>query len=368
MDMGPINRLSCTAVLAAAGIAAGTCAAAAPVWSLSVRSVHHGEAVPLSALGDEDEALRRLDPRGGRNIAYVDDEVRLNVEAGAWRWSALARSSAVLVTDRDTLELVRQVNSDTTPAANRQWQTKLRYEAFQGGGLAVSRRFEAASRWRASLSTQVLQLRHWRQRRLTGPVSFEAASATYGFDLQSAHTDDRLRFPFQTPQGGSGAGLLLAGELGWRGDAWSATLGVRDLGWLRWRRLPQQYASLSTQTQSYDADGFVIYEPLVMGRNSQEGFTHRLRGVWSARATWQATPGGTLELSGDWVPDFGLLPAIAWRQRFSALDAGLQWSVHERRATVSLAWQGWWLRAGADRLGSRAQRSREFALGGGWVF
>lgn len=368
IDVGLSNKRICAVALLAAGLAlAATAAVAAPGWSLSARSVHHGEAVPLSAIDDEDEALRRLDPRRGRNIAYVDDEVRLSFDSGAWRWSVLARNSAVLVTSRDTLELVQQINSDVTPGTDRRWQTKLRYESFQGGGLELGYRFEPAAHWQARLATQVLQLRHWRQRRLDGPVSFEAGSATYAFDLQSSHTDDRLRFPFQGSKDDTGAGLLLAGEVGWRGDAWSASLGVRDLGWLRWRQLPQQYATLSTQTQSYDADGFVIYKPLIMGRNSQEGYTHRLRGVWSARAAWQAGEAGTLELSGDWVHDFGVLPAIAWRQRLGAVDAGLQWHVHERRATVSLGWQGWWLRAGADRLGSQ-QRSRELALGGGWVF
>jgi hypothetical protein len=365
--IGRRSAAAAAAVAAAAVATLATAAAASPAWSVSARSVHHGEAVPLAAIGDEDEALRRLDPRSGRNIAYVDDEVRMSLDTGAWRWSVLARGSAVLVTTRDTLELVKQINSDATPATDRQWQTRLRYESFQGGGLEVGYRFEPAAQWQASLSAQVLQLRHWRQRRLEGPVSFEAASATYAFDLQSAHADDRLRFPFQGAQGDTGAGALLGGEVGWRGEAWSASLGVRDLGWLRWRQLPQQYATLSTQTQSYDADGFVIYRPLVMGRNSQEGYTHRLRGVWSARAAWRAGTTGTLELGGDWVHDFGVLPAVAWRQRLGAVDAGLQWHVHERRATVSLGWQGWWLRAGADRLGSQ-QRSRELALGGGWVF
>lgn len=357
-----------TVVAAVAAVAlAGSAGASTSAWSVSARSVHHGEAVPLSAIDDEDEALRRLDPRRGRNIAYVDDEVRLSLDSGAWRWSVLARSSAVLVTSRGTLDLVQQINTDETPGSDRQWQTKLRYESFQGGGLEVGYRFEPAAQWQARLSAQVLQLRHWRQRRLEGPVNFDAASATYAFDLQSTQTDDRLRFPFQGPKDDTGAGLLLGGEVGWHGDTWALSVGVRDLGWLRWRQLPQQYATLSTQTQSYDADGFVIYKPLIMGRNSQQGYTHRLRGVWSVRAAWQAADSGTLELSSDWVQDFGALPAIAWRQKLGTVDAGLQWHVHERRATVSLGWQGWWLRAGADRLGSQ-QRSRELALGGGWVF
>lgn len=342
-------------------------AASSGSWIFSARSVHHGEAVPLSALDDEDQALEQLDPRPGRNIAYVDDEARLSYTKGAWSWSLLARNSAVLVTNHDTLEMVQQISSDVTPAADRQWQAQVRYESFQGGGLELGYRFEPARQWRVNTAAQLLQLRHWRQRTLNGQVNFSAANDTYAFDLKSTQTDDRLKFPFQGPKDGSGAGLLLAGEVGWRDDTWAASLGVRDLGWLRWNSLPQQYATLSTQTQSYDADGFVIYKPLIEGRNSQEGYTHKLRGWWTARASWRASEAGELELSSDWVQDFGALPGIAWRQRLADVDVSLQWRFHERRATVSLGWQGWWLRAGADKLGSE-QRSRELALGGGWVF
>jgi hypothetical protein len=341
--------------------------APAPAWAFSARSVHHGDAVPLAAIDDEDLALAQLDPRSGRNIAYVDDEVRLSLTAGAWSWSLLARASAVLVTDETTLDLIRQVSRDATPAADRRWPAQMRYESFQGGGLETGYRFAPAAQWQAGVAVQLLKLRHWRRRTLDGQVQFDAASSTYAFDLESTQADDRLRFPFQGSKDNGGVGLLLAADLAWRDDRWAASLSVRDLGWLRWDRLPQQSATLSTQTQTYDADGFVIYKPLVEGRNSQQDDTRKLPGWWTARASWQAANAGEFELSSDWVPDFGLLPAVAWRKRFADVDLGLQWRFHERRAGVVLGWRGWQLRAGADKLGSQ-QRSRELALSGTWRF
>ncbi|MGA0612499.1 hypothetical protein [Caldimonas sp. KR1-144] len=360
--------LAALASLWAGGVAAqAEPAEPARAWAFSARSVHHGEAVPLAAIDDEDQALARLDPRSGRNIAYVDDEARLSLAAGAWTWSLLARSSALLVTDESTLELVRQVTSDVMSASDRRWSARVRYESFQGGGLEAGYRFAPAAQWQAGVAAQLLQLRHWRRRTLDGQVQFESASSTYAFDLKSTQADDRLRFPFQGSTGDSGAGLLLAADAAWRNERWAASLGVRDLGWLRWSRLPQQLATLSTQTQSYDADGFVIYKPLVEGRNRQQGYTHRLPGWWTARASWRAANAGEFELSSDWVQDFGALPAVAWRQRFADVDLGLHWRFHERRAGVALGWRGWQLRAGVDRFGSQ-QRSRELAVGGSWTF
>lgn len=342
-------------------------AAPAHAWVFSARSVHHGEAMPLEAIGDEDRALAQLDPRRGRNIAYFDDEVRLSLSTSAWTWSLLARSSAVLVTDEATLELIQQISRDVRPAADRRWSAQVRYESFQGGGLEAGYRFAPAAQWQAGVGAQLLKLRHWRRRTLEGQVQFDAAGSTYAFDLKSTQADDRLRFPFQGPKDDGGAGLLLAADVAWRDDSWAASLSVRDLGWLRWNQLPQKYATLSTQTQSYDADGFVIYKPLVEGRNRQQGYTHKLRGWWTARASWRAADTGEFELSSDWVQDFGALPAIAWRQRFADVDLGLQWRFHERRAGVALGWRGWQLRAGADKFGSQ-QRSRELAVSGGWHF
>lgn len=352
-----------------AGVVAAQAEPAAPAraWALSLRSVHHGEAVPLEAIGDDDKVLAQLDPRSGRNIAYVDDEARLSLATGAWTWSLLARSSALLVTDEATLDLIRQVSRDVTPTTDRRWSAQVRYESFQGAGVEAGYRFEPAAQWQAGVAAQVLKLRHWRRRTLDGQVQFEAASSTYAFDLRSTQADDRLSFPFEGPKDDGGIGLLLAADAAWRGERWAASLSLRDLGWLRWDRLPQQYATLSTQTRSYDADGFVIYKPLVEGRNTQRDYTHRLPGWWTARVSWRAQQAGEFELSSDWVQDFGLLPAIAWRQRFAELDLGLQWRFHERRAGVALGWRGWQLRAGVDRFGSR-QRSRELAVGGSWAF
>jgi hypothetical protein len=367
----PKQHSSALALIAFAASCAGAAAAAAeapaPEWLFTARSVHHGEAVPLSAIDDERRALAQLDPRSGRNIAYVDDEARLSRTRGAWTWSLLARSRALLLTDEATLDLVRQVASDETPAADRRWAAQVRYESFQGAGLEAGYRFAPAAQWQAGVALQLLRLNHWRRRTLAGEVQFDAASSTYAFDLNSTQADDRLRFPFQASKSNGGAGLLLSADVAWRDDRWSASLGVRDLGWLHWNRLPRQDATLSTQTGSYDAEGFLIYRPLVQGRNSQPGSMRKLAGWWTARAGWRAADVGEFELSSDWVPDFGWLPAIAWRRRVADVDLGLQWRLHERRAGVALGWRGWQLRAGADDVGSR-QRSRELALSWGARF
>ena len=125
--------------------------------------------------------------------------------------------------------------------------------------------------------------------------------------------------------------------------------------------MPQQQATLDTAAQALDPDGFVIYLPLVQGRNSQAGLTRwqPWRGRLSLDRAWGH--GQSLGVTVDTVPGFGALPALRWQRGQGATRLGLGWRLHERRATLALAWRGWQLQAGADRLGAEA-RSRDLAL------
>ena len=362
-----LSRLVAGLLLAGIGAACEAGATPRDAWTLSLRTDHHVDAVPLGALGDDETARRALSPRPGRNVAYMDDEARLGRRVGPWHWSLLARSHATLVSTEDALDLVRSLEQDAVPASDRTWRTSLRYQAFQGAGIELARALSPRPGWHASWSLQLLKLRHWRERDIEGPVRFDAARGTYTFDLRSTELDDRLDFPFRTPYADAGMGVLAGGELGFRGEALSLAIEVRDVGQLSWRGLPQQRATLSTETSSYDESGFLVYQPLIQGRNSQSGYRQSLPGRWSVRASWRDDTLGELEASSAWIRGFGALPALAWFTPVGEARLGLQWRVHERRATVSLDWAGWQLRLGADRLGSGA-RSRELSVFGAVAF
>ncbi len=362
-------------LLAAALLPAGAMADAdaAAGWQLSLRSDRHADALPLRQLGTDDWAAS-LAPRAGRNLAYVDDEIRLSVGPAAlarrlgpgWTAALVVRSSATLVASHDALVLAGQVASGERPQADDRWQNDVRLRGFAGFGAELGREHPLSPQWTARWSAQALALTRWRERQLTGPAAYDAVDRSYRFALQSDELNDRLDAPFQQSFSPRGAGLLLGAELAWQGERGSAKLALRDGGWLHWSGVPQQHLQLDTETAGVDADGFLVYRPLVQGNNSQRGTTRRW--PWRGRAElgWRVTDSGTLLASVDTVPDFGPLPALQWQQRSGALAWSVGWRLHERRATVSAGWHGWQLRAGIDRLGS-ASRSREFSLVYGWM-
>lgn len=337
---------------------------AGPVWQFSLRSDRHSDALPLAALGDDD--WRHLAPRAGRNLAYVDEQLRLQRRSGGWTFGLLARSQATLVASRETLLLAAQVDGGRRPVADARWQADMQLRAFSGAGALVAHEWPLAPGLTLELSAQLLALGRWRERSIHGPVAYDASTASYAFALQSSELDDRLEFPFQQAFAQRGVGALLGAELAWTAGPWSARAALRDGGWLHWRGVPQQQATLATDAQGLDADGFVVFRPLVEGRNAQAGLTRTQ--PWHGHLALSRTvaEGRQLGVTIDTVPGFGALPALQWQQRLhpaaiGPVQLGLGWRLHERRATLALGWRGWQLQAGADRLDAAA-RSRAFAL------
>lgn len=322
--------------------------APAAQWELDIRSDRHSDFSAIDDLRDDNAAGYRA--RFRRNLAYVQDEVRLQRREGAWGLALVGRSSATLVGNRDAIEAVRHSRGIGRDASDRHFDVRAHLRGFAGAGVEVARAFGLAPAWEGSLHVQGLVLTRWREREISGAADFEGATSTYTFDLRSTEVNDRLKFPFQRSQGAHGAGLLFGGGLAWSGDDWRAHAGLRDVGLLYWRGVPQQEFTLSTSTRAIDPEGFVIFQPLLQGRNAQGGLTRSAPWQASVGASWQATTHGRLELESRWFRGFGALPSVGWRQRWGELEAGATWQVHQRRLVLDARWGGWRLFAGTDRL------------------
>lgn len=375
--MKPGLPAAATGLLWAAMTAAAAAAGTAGTLGFSLGSDHHADAVPLSALSGGDFGrvqAARLAPRQGRNLAWIDDEARLRWQApSGWQWSVLARQSGSLVISDDALRLAAQIAQGQALASDADWRVQARLRAFSGAGLALGRESDLGA-WRISWELQGLALGRWRQRDVAGWVQGQAASQSYAFALRSDETDNRLDLPFQTTAASQGAGLLGALSLQWRGDVLQAGLALRDAGWLHWSRLPAQGMTLDTRTAATDADGFLLYRPLIQGQNQQATLTRWQVPRWTLSADVRLA--GSSALGGeqrvglrlDTLPGAPVLPALTW-QRPSQGRSGLggvqwdaAWQLHQRRLTLGLklerAWGGLLLRAGADAHG----HSREWAL------
>ncbi|WP_130480896.1 hypothetical protein [Sphaerotilus mobilis] len=362
--------------------------APADAWVLGIRLDHHDDAAPLRAHGDDDEVRRRLDPRPGRNRAWIDDEVRAERRWGAWTLGALARSRVDIRVDASTLDLIGHVERDTAASPqHRAWNVDARAVGFAGRGLALGwqagsldAEADAGSGW---LEVQGLQLTRWIEQRWSGEVVQDPADGRYAVHLQSWRRDDRQVAPFLAPPDPHGQALLLAGGLRWRfAPDWQLTASVHDLGWLRWRGIVEEQTVVSTDTEQRDADGRVMLAPLMQGQV-------RARRAWAAapagsqlRLEWRAsarhhlswtTRGGASGFGG---PQFGWLTrlspahAVEWTAlgpRWPVRRWGLTWQVFTQAmgsasGPGSTACSGWTIGLATDRL-SADRRSLSGQLG-----
>lgn len=331
-------------------------------WQLTLRSQQHSDATALG-LG-RDPRAEDLAPRSGRNLAYIDDEVRLaRRTAGGWMVGLLARSRATLVASADTLALFQQVDGGADLAADRRWAVDARFRGFGGGGLVFGRTHGLGGGWSAQWELQALVLQRWRERRITGTAGATAASGEYDFALHSVQRDDGLAFPFQSGFPSRGSALLGGLTLAWQGGPWQFEAAVMDAGWQRWRGLPRQDAVLDSRTAAVDAQGYLVYRPLIQGQNGP-ATAMQAAPAWGRFVTrWQPPGAGAtgVEAGADLLPGFGPLPWLGVTAPVGASQLALQWRTHERRLTLQWTWQGFTLTVGADRLG-RAARSRDIGL------
>jgi hypothetical protein len=350
--------------------------------SLALDLLRHSDAMPLNRL--DSPGRLPLDPRGSRNLVRQENELRLAYQRGDWRLSLLARQSATAIAPESTLLLARDVQSARPPSGDRQYQVQLDYRGFAGAGLALAREFGATeaggfealfapaaaagapSGWRARVELQLLSLNRLRLAELEGSARYQAASQTYSFALDGQRVQENLRFPFQQSHPSQGLGLLLQTELRWCGPPWCLGLGLHDLGRLQWRQMPQEFDQVDSQTRSYDADGFLVYQPLLSGRYAQGRYSQSARQRWQLEARHQSAL-GVAELRVDHLQGYGWLPQLGWSWPLAAPGPlglqqwGLRWQAHERRLALALQGQRWRLALGADRLDGSA-RSRELSL------
>lgn len=354
------------ATIGTLGLATGTQAqgpASAPEvasWAVSVQSDHHLDPLPLRYLGSDD-AWEHLSIRPGRQMGYLFDEVRLSrTDAARRTWSLLARQRAVAVASEGALDLARQAESSSGLEGDRRWRVDLDYLGFSGVGLEAGQHFNLGGGWQADVAVQGLSLQRLTERRLHGQAAYRASDETYSAGLQSHEADNRMTFPFQQSMAGHGSALLLQGGVRWRSGGgegpWQADLRWRDAGWLRWRGLPQQDAALSTDLQTVDADGFVVYRPLVEGRNRQPTYRRTLAPITDADIAWRSPSLGQFHAGLTWLPGWGALPTVGWQRPVGDdVSVSLDWRVHERRADLGVTFGSWaWRLATDGRVDSRS--------------
>jgi hypothetical protein len=275
------------------------------------------DAVPVSQV---DEAWTAYSPRSGRNTFLMRNRVAAGVEKNRWRLGVELRQDGWLATDRETLDAFTMYQEKRKPAPPASFALQARYFSWRAQGLRLGYSFDGprivgrpAS---IELSAAVYGRQRLRERSIQGTLSYPQAE-TYAFAASHIDADSRMRYPFmgEAPRA-SGAGLSLAATLP-LAEAWTLRVQADDLASrLRWKNLPLNTESLSSDVTSYDANGYVNYQPLLSGRKQQVDRNFKIPRYTAAALEYRYQDWGAgvqvARYAGETIPTLSVSRRFGW--------------------------------------------------------
>lgn len=296
----------------------------------------------------------RYAPRAGKNVALASASVETGVQWQGYRLAAISRGDAFLTASRDTVDLVNQYTNALGYDSPRTYAVEYQVRAFEADGLKFSKslQFDQIGDWivRAGMGMSYLRGKSLKLEAINGQAvtlntkDFDAA-LTQSISSTSLNTQNLSSFnaPFGRFERFSGDGYAIDAGATWlhRGSGMQVELAIADLlGEMRWNGVPTNLATLSTATKSYDANGFVQYDPTTTRTSSYKSVSMALepKVYWGAGIPWKQMmiKVGTSYTQGEWLPQLGIERHL---QSGWTLGADLE----TRFSTLGVSLSGSWL-------------------------
>lgn len=326
------------ALACAAACAQAATASAAEGWTVytDVSAWQASDAVPISQLEGEWTAYS---PRAGRNSAIMRIRAAAGVEKKRWRLGVELRQDAYFSTDRDSLDVYFMYQQKKKPAPPATLAVQARYVSWRAQGLRIGHTFDgprlAGRPSSIELSAAVYGKQRLRERSIRGTLTYPQAD-TYGVMASHVDANSRMTYPFmgEAPSA-TGAGLSLAATLP-LASAWTLRMQADDLASrLRWKNLPVNTETLNSQAQSYDANGYVNYSPLLSGRKQQVERSFRIPRYTAAALDYRYQDWGAgvqvARYAGETIPTLSLSHRFGWltlhgnlETRFDSAGVGIE--------------------------------------------
>ena len=221
-------------------------------------------------------------PRSSSNIAMLYARAELGVEWSDYRLGWLQRGEIFAQANRDTADLAHQYQIQTGYSAGKTYVVDYHFAGFDADGLKLSKsvRSEFGSGWQLTSGVGVSYLRGRKLKLETwsGSVtSINAQDFNATLDQNVASSDINIYDgqAFNAPYGRlaslSGQGYSVDTGLAFRHEPTGVEidLAVADItGQMDWRNVPSNVSDLTTATKTYDANGYVQYDPAVSRTSS----------------------------------------------------------------------------------------------------
>lgn len=248
------------------------------------------DAIPVSEFGGDWTV--GYAPREGRNLFLQRNRTEFGVEKDGWRVGIEYRQEGSLDASRDTLEFYRLYQQQQRPDGARDFNLSAQFRSWSAAGVRVGRTFalDAAASNGPLLMVSGALYANPRNRDVeaNGTVNYRPTDF-YGFNAQYLESDTRYEYPFMGNRSQTSSGASVSIALQWPlTERLQANMALNDI-WsqMRWSNLPSVWKNISSDVTSYDKDGYINYQPLLTGQNSQSDKTSTIGASGALSLTYQ---------------------------------------------------------------------------------
>jgi len=323
---------------------------------IAVQSISYSEPIAIkSVLGEWQGPFR------GGSKAFTYDKVETGVRWGNWQLGVLSRIDYQLEFSSETAELIYLTENRLPLEVGREYELRIKALHNYSRGLRLAYQHKFSPRIKAGLATSYLQGKAFTDGSLQGRARV-LAEKNYDFQFDTDYFYSRDVLFERDMMAPTGDGYSLDFNFDWRPNKFfTAKLDIIDLvGRMYWDNAPFTTAIASSNTKTFDEEGYVRYEPAISGRESNKNFTQILPRKIFIATRYQWSPG--VELLAE-LQDYKVA-------RFTSVGAG--WCFNHNNCfqslynttvkALSLRYQGTLLRVelASDKL--KLERARYFSL------
>ncbi len=228
--------------------------------------------------------------KAGVNTGLLFARAQAGVQWEGYRLAKLHRGEALVKTQRDTTDLVRQYHTQSGFDSARTYPLDYTLRGFEASGISLSKSWQTqwSGPWQLRTGVSLSHLRGIRLKleNITGQVvtiNAKDVNAMTAADSSSSTLDTQNLVEFNAPYGkqlplsGEGysidAGIVINhGGTGIRIEIALADIASR----MDWKNVPNNLTNYDTATKYYDANGFVQFNSAVTRTSSYQNITQTL--------------------------------------------------------------------------------------------
>lgn len=239
---------------------------------LSLQSITYSEPVSIDAMLNEWDS-----PYKGGDKAFAYYKAEIGIERNTWHLGVLNRLDYFMTFSEQTAQLYYYTKNHLPLEAGKSYALNIDVLHEYSRGLRFGFERQLLQNVNAGIAVSYLEGLKLTDGTINGNAMVTADNDyDFQFDVDYAYSRDTLfEREVSAPHG---KGYSVDMELDWQvSEKFASHLTVLDmLGQIVWDNAPYTTATASSATKTYDADGYVRYQPLATGLESNKNFKQRL--------------------------------------------------------------------------------------------